>query len=149
MPLVNVIRGERIDTAPLNVRTPILRLPIWLVMAWWLLKGAAIIVFQACRYWYVTGPALLLGWLYLRFGWLGPVVPVVALAGVISVWGLVHRASWLRLGWWPAVSRWRCWFYRRRWIPAMTSARLAVAFDGDAVVPVLRRKWAVKWLWLE
>jgi hypothetical protein len=68
MPLVNVIRGERIDTAPLNVRTPILRLPIWLVLGWWLVKGCARLVYLSCRYWYVTGPALVLWWLYSNFG---------------------------------------------------------------------------------
>ena len=72
MPLVNVIRGERIDTAPLNVRTPVVRLPIWLVLGWWLVKGIARLVYLACRYWYVTGPVLVLLWLYSNFGWYGP-----------------------------------------------------------------------------
>jgi hypothetical protein len=42
MPLVNVIRGERIDPAPLNVRPPYLRIPIWLALTWWFLKGLAV-----------------------------------------------------------------------------------------------------------
>jgi S-DNA-T family DNA segregation ATPase FtsK/SpoIIIE len=29
--------------------------------------------------------------------------------------------------------------YRRRWYPAMATARLAVAFDGHVILPVLRR----------
>jgi hypothetical protein len=41
----------------------ILRLPIWLVMGWWFIKGAARLVYLACRYWYVTGPTLVLLWL--------------------------------------------------------------------------------------
>ena len=35
MPLVNVIRGERIPDAPLNIVTPIVRLPLWMVITWW------------------------------------------------------------------------------------------------------------------
>ena len=139
MPFVNVIRGERIDSAPLNVRTPIVRLPIWLVLAWWLVKGLARLVVLYVRFWYVTVPVSVLWWLYLRFGWLGLALVVIVPAVALTVWALWHRASFLRVAGFPAVSRWRRWWYRRRWVPAMTTARLVVAFDGHTVVPVLRR----------
>lgn len=35
MPLVNVIRGDRIAPAPINVRTPFVRVPMWLALTWW------------------------------------------------------------------------------------------------------------------
>jgi hypothetical protein len=137
MPLVNVIRGERIDTAPLNVRTPIVRLPIWLVLGWWLVKGTARMVYLACRYWYVTGPALVLLWLYDSFGWCGPAGLVLGLGGVLTGWWFWHRPSCQRFALWPALARWRRMAYRRRWLPAMATTKLAVAFDGSVVLPVL------------
>jgi S-DNA-T family DNA segregation ATPase FtsK/SpoIIIE len=137
MPLVNVIQGERIDTAPLNVRTPILRLPIWLVMTWWFIKGAARIVYLACRYWYLTGPALVLLWLYSDFGWYGPAGLVLVLAGALTGWWFGHRPSCERFALYPALGRWRRMTYRRRWLPAMATTKLAVAFDGATVLPVL------------
>ncbi|GII25345.1 FtsK/SpoIIIE domain-containing protein [Planosporangium mesophilum] len=139
MPLVNVIRGERIDTAPLNVRTPIVRLPIWLVLSWWFLKGLALTLVLACRYWYVTGPAALLLWLYVDFGWLGPVGLVAGLICAGCGWHFGHRSSFLRWGWFPVLGRWRRGVYRRRWHPAMATAKLAVSFDGHTVLPVLKR----------
>jgi hypothetical protein len=137
MPLVNVIRGERIDTAPFNVRTPILRLPIWLVLGWWLLRGTARVVWLACRYWYITGPLLLLGWLYSDYGWWGPAGLVIGLTAGITGWWFGHRPSCQRFVVWPAVGRWRRTTYRRRWLPAMVTTKLAVAFDGATVLPVL------------
>jgi len=121
------------------VRTPIVRLPIWLMLAWWAVKGLGVLVFLACRYWWVTGPALLLSWLYLRFGWLGLGLVVAVPAVALTVWGLWHRASFLRFGFYPALSRWRRWWYARRWYPAMTTAGLVVSFERDRVVPVLKR----------
>jgi S-DNA-T family DNA segregation ATPase FtsK/SpoIIIE len=128
-----------IDSAPLNVRTPVVRLPIWLVLGWWFLKCLALTVFLACRYWYVTGPAVVLGWLYLRFGWLGPVGLVAGLVGICAGWYFGHQASFLRFGLFPVLGIWRRWIYRHRWHPAMATAKLAVSFDGHTVLPVLKR----------
>jgi hypothetical protein len=137
MPLVNVIRGERIDTAPLNVRTPIVQLPIWLVLGWWLVKGAGRLAYLSCRYWYITGPALVLWWLYDSFGWYGPVGLVLVVSGALTGWWFWHRPSCERFAVWPAVGRWRRMAYRRRWLPAMATTKLAVTFDKSMVLPVL------------
>ncbi len=137
MPLINVIQGERVDTAPLNVRTPVVKLPVWLVLGWWLIKGTARIVYLACRYWYVTGPAALLLWLYGRFGWPGPVGLLATLTATVAGWWFGHRPSCQRFACYPALARWRRMAYRRRWLPAMVTTRLAVNFGGDTVIPVL------------
>jgi hypothetical protein len=39
MPFVNVIRGEAIPTAPFNVRTPVVRIPVWMIVAWQVVKA--------------------------------------------------------------------------------------------------------------
>jgi len=63
MPLINELRADQVPDAMLNVRTPILRIPLWMVVTWWTLKGLARLVYLGCRYWYVTGPLSLLLWL--------------------------------------------------------------------------------------
>jgi hypothetical protein len=139
VPFINVIQGERIDTAPLNVRTPIIKLPIWLVTIWYLLKGLAIVTFLACRYWYVTCPSALLLWLYVDFGWIAPVGLVAGLTAGACGWGFGHRPSFLRFAGFPVLGRYRRMVYRRRWHPAMATAKLAVTFDRHTVLPVLKR----------
>ena len=56
MPLINVIRGESIPTAPFTVRTPVLRLPVWLLVIWQAIKAMAWLVVTYVRYWWATGP---------------------------------------------------------------------------------------------
>jgi S-DNA-T family DNA segregation ATPase FtsK/SpoIIIE len=138
MPLVNVIRGERVDSAPVNVRTPYVRIPLWLALSWWTVKGLVRLLILAGRFWYVTGPAAFFGWLYLRWGWVGPVGFVAAVSALAGAWAYGHRSSFQRFGWWPVLSRWRRWLYRRNWQAAMVTARLAVSFDSHTVLPVLR-----------
>ncbi|GAA0742444.1 cell division protein FtsK [Dactylosporangium roseum] len=139
MPLVNVIRGERIEPAPFNVRTPYLKVPLWLVLVGWTVKYCFRLGVLLVKHWPVTTPALLLGWLYLRFDWYGPVVLVGALAVVGGAWFLAHRPSFERFAGYPVLGRWRRWTYRRHWLPAMATSGLAVTFDGRAVIPVLKR----------
>lgn len=122
-----------------NVRTPIVRVPVWLLLIWWTARGLSYVCWYALRYWFVTTPAALLGWLYLRYGWAGPVTLVVFVAAVLGLWWWRHRPSFLRFGWWPVLGRWRRFRYRRVWHPAMATARLAVTFDHHTVLPVLRK----------
>src|SRR6266545_1826335 len=106
MPLINHVRGNQVPDSMLNVRTPIVRIPLWMVVTWWCIKGLALAVFLACRYWYVTAPASLLLWLYVEFDWYGPVGLVVGLAGGLTGWWFGHRPSFGRFAWHPALSRW-------------------------------------------
>ena len=139
MPLVNHVRGEQVPDAMLNVRTPIVRIPLWMVVLWWTVKGVARVVGAYVRFWYVTVPATVLGWLYLRYGWLGPTIALAAPTILCGLWAWLHRSSFLRLAWFPALGRYRSWWYRRLWHPAMATAHLAVTFDRHTVLPVLRR----------
>lgn len=145
MPMVGVIRGERVPDAPMTlqapvmVRTPVIRVPLWLMAGWWCVKGLTMLVVLACRYWWVTGPVLLLGGLWLRFGWPGPVVPLATLVVALVWWRLGHRRSFDRWCRWPVLARWRRWRYRRRWWAAMATAGLMVRFDGHEVLPILKR----------
>ncbi len=139
MPLINVIRGEAIPTAPFTVRTPVLRLPVWLLVIWQAIKALIWLAVTYVRFWYVTVPVTLLAWLYARFGWQGPAYLTggVVLAG--AAWWFGHRPSCLRFGWYPVLARWRRFVYRRRWNAAMVTAKLAVSYDGQTIIPVLKR----------
>lgn len=139
MPLINIIRGERIEPAPFNVRTPYLRVPLWLMLTGWLLKALYRLVVVYIRFWYITVPATGLAWLYHRYGWPGPALAVGVPAGGLTAWSFAHRPSFRRFFWWPVLGRWRRMRYRRQWHPAMATAKLAVTFDQDTFLPLLKR----------
>jgi S-DNA-T family DNA segregation ATPase FtsK/SpoIIIE len=139
MPLVNVIRGERVPDALLNIRSPYIRLPLWLAITWWCLKHAALALFLAGRYWYLTGPTMLVAWLWWRLGWPGP---AILSGGVVTAgvgWRLVDAVSFGRWCRYPLLARWRRWSYSRRWWAAMSTAGLVVRFDRREVLPILKR----------
>lgn len=139
MPLVNVIRGEQVPNALLNVRTPVVRVPLWAAVSWWVLKGFGRLGVGYLRFWPVTLPVTVLAALYLALGWIGPVVLVVTVAVVGIAWWFGHRESALRFGWWPLLARYRRWRYDHVWHPAMVTAGLAVTFDRHTVLPILKR----------
>ncbi|GAA2562101.1 FtsK/SpoIIIE domain-containing protein [Winogradskya consettensis] len=139
MPFINVIRGEAIPTAPFNVRTPVVRLPVWLVMFWSAVKGLAWMVIGYFRFWWITLPSSGLLWMYAAFDWQGPTFTVLGVAVAATIWNLGNRASFLRFGWYPILARFRRWTYRRHWQAAMVTAKLSVSYDGQTVLPVLQR----------
>lgn len=146
MSRVGVIRGDLVPDAPpmllqrsVMIRTPVIRVPLWLMVGWWCAKGAAWLLLVVCRYWYLTGPALLVGGLWWRFGWPGPAMLAAAVGGLLAAWWLAHPDSFNRWCWWRLLARWRRWRYRRRWWPAMATAGLVVRFDGHEVLPILHR----------
>src|SRR5262249_60708481 len=93
MPLINHVRGEQVPDAMLNVRTPILRVPLWMVVLWWTVRGVARLVVLYVRLWYLTMPATVLVWLYLRYGWWAPVLAVLLPAAGLTGGGLWPRAA--------------------------------------------------------
>jgi hypothetical protein len=139
MPLVNIIRGETIPVAPLNVRTPIVKLPIWLVVVWEIVKTVAWLVATYVRHWYATLPITLLTALYVVYGWQRLALVVGGVALVATVWAFAHRPSWLRFGWWPTLARVRRLVYRRRWMAAMVTAKLSISYDKRTIIPEIVR----------
>jgi excisionase family DNA binding protein len=116
MPLINVIPGEKIPTAPLNTRLPVWRIPGWLLAVVWLVRGIFRSIVLAVRYWWITGPAAAAWWTAETYGWPMLLGAVLALAAVCVGWWRLHPSSWLRFGWYQAVARCRrLWIYRRGW----------------------------------
>src|SRR5690349_19621401 len=99
MPFVNVIHGQTLPDAPLNVRTPIIRIPLWAALSWWCVKALARALVYACIYWYATVPAAILLAAYARYGWVGPVTIVDVVAVSLAVWAFWHRPSFRRFVW--------------------------------------------------
>ncbi|WP_436522562.1 FtsK/SpoIIIE domain-containing protein [Actinoplanes sp. HUAS TT8] len=139
MPLINIIRGETIPVAPLNVRTPFVKLPIWLVVVWEIFKALYWLFINYVRHWYVTLPITLLTALYVVHGWQALTAVVGGIAAAATGWSFAHRPSWLRFGWWPALAKLRRFVYRRRWMAAMVTANLSISYDKRTIIPQIRR----------
>ncbi|WP_435125487.1 FtsK/SpoIIIE domain-containing protein [Micromonospora tulbaghiae] len=138
MPLINVIPGDKIPMAPMNVRLPAWRVPGWLLVLWWLARGLFRLTVLAVRYWWLTAPAALALWVRAEFGGLVLAGVVLTVAVGCAAWWRWHPSSWLRFGWYPLVSRFRALFvYRRRWASVMATCGLATAFAGERYVPQL------------
>ncbi|MFG2079385.1 FtsK/SpoIIIE domain-containing protein [Micromonospora tulbaghiae] len=138
MPLINVIPGDKIPMAPMNVRLPAWRVPGWLLVLWWLARGLFRLTVLAVRYWWLTAPAALALWVRAEFGGLVLAGVVLAGAAACAAWWRWHPSSWLRFGWYPLVSRVRALVvYRRRWASVMATCGLATAFAGERYVPQL------------
>ncbi|MFC0527221.1 FtsK/SpoIIIE domain-containing protein [Phytohabitans kaempferiae] len=140
MPLINVIPGNKIPTAPLNVRMPMWHMPGWLLLIVWTVRGLARLVVLSVRYWWLTMPVGVAVWFRAEYGSFVVLGLVLVITGGCLAWWRLHPASWLRFGWHPIVGRWRrLWVYRRRWASAMATCGLATVFDGDRYIPRLGR----------
>lgn len=137
--LINVIRGETLPASAITIRTPVVRIPLWAALLWWLLKTIGRLAIAYLRLWPITLPASLLLGLYGLAGWAGPLALLVSTAVVAAAWWFGHRTSFQRVVWWPLLSRYRRWHYSRSWYSAMATAGLAVRFDHHTVLPVLRK----------
>jgi hypothetical protein len=139
MPLINHVRGDAVPDSMLNVRTPIIKIPLWMVVTGWLCRGLFRTAVFYVKHWYITVPATLLAVVYADYGWLGLVLTVTVPGLLLGGWWFGHRPSFTRFAWLPALSRYRRMTYRRAWYPAMATAKLTVSFDRTVVLPRIRR----------
>ena len=118
-------------------RSPVYRTPefvIWLVQ---LVRLLWRVVWFLLRYPLVDAAAGLVTLIWLKARWPGVIMlAAVALAGLVLL--RVWRPVWFaRLVSGPVRCRWRWWYYRRHWQAVMTITRLAPAYRGRVIVPVL------------
>src|SRR5262249_46166583 len=78
---------------------------------------------------------LVLAWLYV--GWPAVAGLVIGPAVVVGVGRGRWPASFPRRVAAPAHTRWRIWYYRRRWTAVMMIGRLAVTYQGRVLLPAL------------
>jgi S-DNA-T family DNA segregation ATPase FtsK/SpoIIIE len=134
--------GRRLPAATVKVRREPLRLPLWLLIPWWLLKMAAKLLLIVAR----TPELLLLAWLgvlnLLVYDWAGGGIGATGVLIALNVWlgcvalGLcmgfprLRSVLWSRLRWFSV--------YRYKWPATMDMVQLnRTRKNGDSYEPPL------------
>src|SRR5688500_18607580 len=100
----NRVPGDAHDAPkPIRVRVPIFHLPNWLYIPWLVLKGvgwaiywAVVALVYAAKFYWLSVPAGLLGYLTAVYGWHWAAAAAVFVTGMLLVWWWRHRASFRR-----------------------------------------------------
>ena len=91
---------------------------------------------------------LLVTW--LNVSWLGLVLLATWVAVVLVTWRYFWPGSFARWISSPGRSRWRAWFYRRRWAGVMAISGVAPWHQGHIILPVLGKVTATRYLdWVQ
>jgi hypothetical protein len=75
--------------------------------------------------------------LWRLIGWAGLAALAASTAVALVLWWWRFPASFARFIGAPVRGRWRTWHYRRQWGAVMTIGRLAAAYQGHILLPVL------------
>ena len=125
-------------------RAPVYRTPFVLV----LFVQAARVLWRLAAFVIRHSVAVLvvLAWVlaWREVGSAGLLALVLSISVVLVVWRWRFPASFSRWVGAPARSRWRAWYYRRRWGAVMTIGRLAPSYQGRVLLPVLGKVTATK-----
>ncbi len=138
MPFVNVIQGESLPTSVVNVRTPIVHIPLGLAIVWSVVRGCFRLVWWAVRHIRLVTTITAVCWLYLHLGGVGLGLLAAGIAAGVG-WFFWHRPSFNTLVGWPVLARWQRQLYARKWNAAMANTGLAVTWDRHTVLPELVR----------
>jgi len=133
------------DKATRKVGGVYVREPVFEVPVWWLAIRRFFGFFgslgrKAAKHPVISSLVALAVWLRIAlgssaFGWL-----MVCVLVALTVWAVLHRASFERVIRFPAVSAWRRWFvYERRWHATMAVCGLAILYGDLEYVPTLRQ----------
>jgi S-DNA-T family DNA segregation ATPase FtsK/SpoIIIE len=118
-------------------RSPVYRTPEPVILLVQLARLVARAVWLVLRHPLLDAVAGLLVLVWLHAGWPGLAGLAGGMLAALIALRLTRPASFARFVSRPARNRWRWWFYRRHWHAVMTIARLAPAYRGRVVVPVL------------
>jgi S-DNA-T family DNA segregation ATPase FtsK/SpoIIIE len=123
--------------APPVWRSPVYRTPegvIWVVQ---LVRLLARVIWFVIRHPYLDLVAGIVAMVWLNGGWPAVVGLAASVVVTLAVWWWRFPASFRLFVAAPVRNRWRWWFYRRRWQPVLTIARLVPTYRGRVLVPVL------------
>ncbi len=120
-------------------RSPVYRTPEGVILLVQLVRLVAQVLWFIVRHPLLDLAAGLLVLTWIEAGWPGLVVLAVVVLAGLTVLRLAWPCWFARLVSGPARNRWRWWFYRRHWQAVMTITRLAPAYRGRVVVPILGR----------
>jgi S-DNA-T family DNA segregation ATPase FtsK/SpoIIIE len=147
-----VVTGEEIaqlrNPDPFAVpawRSPIYRTPLWIVA----IVHIARLIGRLIRFLF-RHPLLVLVAIFGVLMWQVTSWPdlgalAVGIAAVLAVWRWRFPASFSQYVVVPARCRWRASHYRKRWAAVMTIARLAPAYQGRVLLPVLGKVSATRY----
>ena len=127
-------------------RSPVYHTPGWvitIVQFWRLL--AAVVGFIA-RHPVFDLAALALAGSWWAMGWFGPIVLVVTVSAALAAWRWRWPRSFDGFITAPARGRWRRWHYQRHWAAVMTIGRLAPAYQGRILLPVLGKVASTRYM---
>jgi DNA segregation ATPase FtsK/SpoIIIE, S-DNA-T family len=139
-----IVTGEQVAQlanpdpfAPPVFRAPVYRTPpaVFAVVQFARLLGA--VARFVVRHPLLDLAASLIGGCWYLAGWPGPVVLVLITAAVLAAWRWRWPGSFTRFAVVPARAKRRRWHYRRHWAAVMTIGRLAPAYQGRVLLPVL------------
>jgi len=142
--LVNGTRVEDLAGTGLTTRQRYV-IPLWASvlggMTSGLLRGLGWLVRQACVYWGLSAPVLVLLILWAQFGRLVAVTVLTWWLMLGLIWAYRWPASFDTAVAQPCRGVWRWWFtYRRRWHPAMDGTGLTrITPDRQVYVPAVTR----------
>jgi DNA segregation ATPase FtsK/SpoIIIE, S-DNA-T family len=122
-------------------RSPVYQTPHFLIWPVQFVRLIWRIIRFGLRHPLLDAVCALLVFVWLKLGWQGAaavasLLVFVTSSGLVALWLL--RPDWFRrfvVG--PLADWWRGWFYRRRWMAAMTLAGLAPTYRGRVLVPVI------------
>jgi hypothetical protein len=118
-------------------RSPVYRTPEGVILLVQLVRLVAQVLWFIVRHPLLDLAAGLLVLTWIEAGWPGLVVLAVVVLAGLTVLRLAWPCWFAQLVSGPARNRWRWWFYRRHWQAVMTITRLAPAYRGRVVVPIL------------
>jgi len=118
-------------------RSPIYRTPAWIVVLVQLGRLIAWLIRLVFRHPLADLAITITAVVWLQAGWLTVAGLAASFIAALAVWRWRWPGSFGRLVAGPARGRWRAWHYRRHWAAVMTIGRLAPAYQGRILLPVL------------
>jgi DNA segregation ATPase FtsK/SpoIIIE, S-DNA-T family len=118
-------------------RSPGYHTPGWVITIVQLWRLLAAVVGFIVRHPLIDLAALALAGSWYLMGWPGPVVLVLAAAVVLAGWRWRWPRAFDRFIVARVRGKWRRWHYQRHWAAVMTIGRLAPAYQGRILLPVL------------
>ena len=118
-------------------RSPVYHTPGWLITIAQMWRLLAALVRFIVRHPVIDLAAVALAGAWYLMGWPGPIVLVLVTAAVLAGWRWRWPCSFAQFITGPARSKRRRWHYQRHWAAVMTIGRLAPAYQGRILLPVL------------
>ena len=127
-------------------RAPVYRTPFGIILAVKFARLLGWIVRLIFRHPLAASIVALAAVIWVDLGWVALVALVLAAVVMLACWRWFWPVSFSRWVGRPARSKWRAWFYRRRWAAVMTIAGVAPWYQGRTLLPVLGKVAATRYV---